>query len=853
MPQLNKFIKPQLKLYSYLIATTLLNSIFQLAPVLAEGTQAGQSISNTATATYEDPNNPGTTINTTSNTVTVTVAEVAGVTVTNSGTSFKTDSNSDGKINIGDTIYYNYTVTNVGNDPTKLRIPDQPAVTGPGQLNGKVQISYDGGNTWQDVTDGGTITNSIPPSDAVMVRVPVQVTNGANGGDIISVKLGDTPGDAQNQLRSENGGDLYTVDNDNGTAPGEVDGLPVNGVREASATQQVTVDSSLKTYTLATLLKTRTAQTSAGAVGPGGDNISYGLTLQVENNDPTGNGISPAPLTGTNISSLSGSYILVSDAIPAGTKLVSTQAPSGWQVIYTDSSVSALDANQATWTTTPPSDLATVTRVGFIRTGSIAPGTAVTGFQINVEVVGTPTSITVANIAQLFGTSPSGAPVYDESGDKNPSNFDGSNPPAGTDTNNDKIPDTLPSDAVDDGYINPTDSDNNGIPDEVEGASGIGTDPNNDNSGAGAGGEANIVTITTAPPVSVLNGPRDAPDAVAENDNNKDFTNKSSLVPAGTLPGTTIDPDGVSFTNTVKNTGTTPANISLLPTPPAVASDLPTNTLVTITYGSLSATYKYNGTTFEFVSAQGQVNNQNISDTNPIRIDGVQAGSTANYGVEVNLPSETPLSTDINRGFPVPITAYIDDNTPGFQGTEPKNITIDRVYTGFLKLVKKSRVLKGTGLDVGAGQDNFATTPNLDTDTSNDVPRKPSPGNIIEYQISYMNISTPQSGIGNVILSANKVVIVEDGTISTASGDGKNNWAVDNDGNGQIDTSNVVGSAKDSGAATITFFSGKPATTSAGDQTGVTVSTDVTKYVDTVSGTVAPGEERTFTFQRKVN
>jgi hypothetical protein len=47
-------------------------------PALSAGTAAGTNISNTATATYNDPNNPGTTLDAQSNTVTVTVAEVAG-------------------------------------------------------------------------------------------------------------------------------------------------------------------------------------------------------------------------------------------------------------------------------------------------------------------------------------------------------------------------------------------------------------------------------------------------------------------------------------------------------------------------------------------------------------------------------------------------------------------------------------------------------------------------------------------------------------------------------------------------------------------------------------------------------
>lgn len=56
--------------YRRLLAATLLISgtLPLAAPVLADGTAAGAQISNTATATYQDPNNPGTTLNATSNT-----------------------------------------------------------------------------------------------------------------------------------------------------------------------------------------------------------------------------------------------------------------------------------------------------------------------------------------------------------------------------------------------------------------------------------------------------------------------------------------------------------------------------------------------------------------------------------------------------------------------------------------------------------------------------------------------------------------------------------------------------------------------------------------------------------------
>ncbi|MDZ8136488.1 MAG: hypothetical protein RM049_14450 [Nostoc sp. DedQUE04] len=838
----NQSVNKQRKLYQFLVATALLTgSLFQfLAPVLADGTTAGTSISNTATATYEDPNSPGTTINATSNTVVVTVAEVAGITVTGSGV---TDNNG-GNVAVGDLLIYTYTLTNVGNDPTKFHIPNQATTTGPGTVSGtlpnggtvnSLQYSTDGGQTWINVPQGGVDTPSVPVNGTVLVRVPVTVQAGAQTNDVITVTLGNTPGDAQNQLRSPDGGDVFTVDNPDGST-GEVSGTPVNGTREASATEQIKVGLTVKTYALASILKIRSGYNNAGTTAITDDKLTYDLSLRVESNDPTGQGITPSALTGTsiNINGATGTYILVSDAIPAGTDLaVAPTAPPGWQTVYTTNPVTT-NANTASWTTTAPASLASVTRVGFINNPatitSIAPGTTVNGFSIQLAVESTASSpLTVANIAQLFGQTPSSnLPVYDESGDQNPSNYNGSpgsmTPPLGTDSNGDGIPDTLPPGNVDDGYIN--------TPASPE----TGTDAGNNNTGTGTGGEANVFTVQAPVASALLNGPQNAPDATGPSGlTNDDFTNKSSLVPAGTAPGSTLDPQSVGFTNTVKNSGTDSGVLKIEPTPPAIPGDLPNNTKVTITYGSQSAVYTYNNGAFALTTGTA------------ITIPNVAPGASINYGVEVDLPPGTQLSTDISKGFPVPITASIDNYTTDTNGDgikdtgndntfDSSNITIDRVYTGFLKLLKMSRVLQGTGPVVQGNDGTFSIDP-----------KKPAPGNIIEYQIQYTNISDPQSGTGNVILNANKVVITEDGTKSP------NNWALDNDASGQIDTSNIVGSAKDSGSATIQFFSGNPATSSGIDQTGTTANTDVAKYIDTVTGTIAPGIQRTFTFQRKVN
>jgi hypothetical protein len=471
-------------------------------------------------------------------------------------------------------------------------------------------------------------------------------------------------------------------------------------------------------------------------------------------------------------------------------------------------------------------------------TSDIPAGTTVTGFAIPLAIPAgtTATTLTINNIAQLVGQTPGtgGLPVYDESGDQNPSNYSGTvgnMTPGAASTNG-----ILPTDAA---AVLAT------IIDGVADPASQGIDTNNDNTGTGPGGEDNQLTITTTTPVlGVLNGPLNAAGATGpDGTTNTDFTNKSSLIPAGTNPGSTIDPAPVAFTNTVQNTSGAPDDVTLAPTVPADRLDLPTGTKVTITYNSASAVYTYDQAgSGSFTIAPGGT---------PISIPNVATGATVNYGVEVDLPAGTKLSTDTltdyqgdtEWGYPVPITATIGNAT---------NITIDRVYTGFLQLLKFSKILKGTGPDVIGNQGNFNSTPAytntgivIDPDpATGDEARTPSPGNIIQYEIRYKNISTSQgTGTGNVILQAQNVVITEQGDLSTTAGDGKNNWAKDNDNDGIIDTSNVIGTAT---AITTTF-------TPNGDISGATPATDVTKYVNSPTTSIAPQTSGTFTFQRKLN
>lgn len=867
MLKLNKSANNQRKRYRSLIAAGLLcNSLFQfVAPVLAEGTKAGEVISNTATATYEDGN--GQIINATSNTVTVTVAEVAGITITANGF----DDPNQGTVVSGDQLFYNFIVKNIGNDPTKFHIPATAAVTSLGTF---VRLEYrldNNPNTaWTpiDATGNGIDTASIAADGSIFVRAVVTVNAGASAGQTIKVTLGDTgtSTNTQNQPRTTNTGDVYTVDN-TGTTNGDIAGDPANGVREASAFVDATVNAS--SYTFAKVLKTLPANgvNDAGTAKINDDTLSYNLSLEVQLTDPTGKGINPAALTGTLIKGFTEPRILVSDAIPLNTQLAAVPAaPTGWQAVYTTDPIST-NANAATWQLlTTSTNLTTVTRVGFVNNPaasvtSVIPNSPAINFSIQVRVRSTFTgaSLTVNNIAQLFGqsngvantdTNNDGIPdtfIYDESGDQDPSNYNGITPP-GADTNNDGIPDAAPT-PVEDGYI-----------DSSTDLTSTGTDSGNNNGGTGPGGEANS-TIVTQVTAIVQNGPETFPNATGPGgDLNTDFTNKSSLVDANAKPGATINPTAVTFTNTVRNASTQANDISLLPIPPSPATNLPTDTTVTITYVQngtpLSKQYTWNGSEFLF-------NNSPINETTDyITVNDVQPGGNITYSVVVDLPLGTRLSTDddILRGYPVLITAFVDDTTIGLGTETARNTTINRVYTGFLKLVKESRVLKGTGPDVGAGQDNFDSTPAFDPDGSGpllsvdpnpnvaDVQRTPAPGNIIEYQIRYRNISEiqPSGGANNVILTANNVIITEDGALSITPGDGLNNWALDRNSDGIIDTSNVANTATDSsGNATIEFFNVNATTD--------TSNTDVTRYVDK-AGNVAPSPtDQTFKFQRRVN
>jgi hypothetical protein len=792
-----------------ILALAVGGSLQLVLSVLANPTPPNTAINNTATATYTDPNSPGTTINTTSNTVTVTVAEVAGVTAVPVSAN---DVSPGGGFLPGHVVEYIFQIKNTGNDPTQFFIPSTASITGT-SAQGTILISTDNGATYNPIPVGN-LTPSIIAGGTVLVKVPVTIGAGVSTGDVIRVTLGDTGANDNSQatqnvdssLDGVGTNEIRTVDN-TGTANGDTAGNPVNNEREASAFQQITIGAQQQAF--AAVLKTRTGYSNSGTSALNDDVLTYKLGLRVDNARPSGSSgaLAPAALAGTPISvgGVTVSRVLVSDAIPAQTVLTGTPtAPSGWTVVYTASPVGTI-ANAAAWFTNPTAigGIANAKRIGFINDGPIPPSTTVIdNFIFQVQTTGVTTTTTIANIAQVFGTTDGGgtAIVYDESGDSTPTNYNDNGTPGST----------TPTTGVADPNTDGIDRGNNNGGDTL--------DPS-----LNGGGENNVYTLTE--PGTILNGPNGQPGATGPTGGiNDDFTNKSSNVPEDQAPGSTIDPDPVTFTNTISSS-TTLTDVLLVPSDLTGTNTLPNNTTVTISFGGSSATYTYNGTDFVI----------NAGDT-PITIPTLTANTPVNYTVVVDLPAGTPLSTDLgttrgdNPSYPVPVYAFQDANgngTPDPATETTSNATIDRVYTGFLRLLKEARVLDRNGNEV----QGFSTAP---------ATTNIRPGNILEYRITYTNISLPLgSGVNSQTLSAANVVITEDGIA------GSNNWAEDQNGDGAIDTQNVVGSAVGTNG-TVTFAPG-------GDVRGTTAATDVTRYENNLGATtIAPSGTGNFTFRRQV-
>jgi hypothetical protein len=358
-------------------------------------TAGGTVISNQAAASYSDGTNNFTTV---SNTVTVTVAKVSGLTITTNATSPTT-------LVAGQTgVLYSFRVNNIGNFADQVRflasgasiqLSSTGSLTGTSITRAVIDSSAAGANAGViDAGDTNIFTNgadvlsaSIAQNGYVDVLVEVSV-GAAAAGDQIRVQLGDATTDNQ-ATASPSTHEVRTE-----TTP------TANGTREAVEIISATVQNNAQLQLGVTY--------PAGPVALGSD-ITYGWTLC----NTGARSAQSMTLGGTT-----GIFIVA--PVPAGTTLKSGQTfTNATTVLYTNSPLTTAPT-AATWTTTPSG---TVTRVAFSVGSTLAapvsPATSNCASAINMVVTITTTNATndIYEIGDAFANNSLGSQVTDQSGD----------------------------------------------------------------------------------------------------------------------------------------------------------------------------------------------------------------------------------------------------------------------------------------------------------------------------------------------------------------------------------------------------------------------------------------------------
>lgn len=700
------------------------------AQALAQQTPGGTSISNTATATYEDSG--GNPYSTTSLPVVVTVANVAGLAITPDG--------GGGSVVAGNTnASVAFTVTNTGNFSDTVTFQANGAsliVGGAITLANVTQAFVDAdGDGVYDVGELNILTNPAPvtsasitataPGNTLTVVVKYSVPNNASGN--ITIQLGDTPGAGNGDNAVAN---LSANEVRNTTAG-------VNGRSEGRGNYTVTVQ------TDAQLQTTLTVAPAAGTVAPGSD-ITYTMNTcntgtQTANATTIQRGPS-GPVTGV--------FEIV--PIPAQTSLAVGQVFPAGTLYSTDglnlNPLSAVGAQWLSWQASPPANLSLVRRIAFNRGASLAAAACTTNISYRVTVnANADADIPVLAIVDSFAINTFNGQLTDQSGDTVSGAGNGR-------------ADLSPAGSLPDGS-------NLSQPGNID-------------------GDGVLILTLIAKQGSVLNGPSGQPGATGPlNTTNDDFTNKSvNTGIAGIPPGGSTNAAGtVTFNNTVQNTGNSNDIFTL--TVSNFAS-LPAGTVVVITTPNGTVT----------------VNAGNPAGSVPIN---VARNATANYTVVVTLPTNQLVLT----GFDARLRATSTNTPANF------NDTLDRTWTGFVRLVKQTpvQIINGTG---------------------NGGPTDAVPGAMIVYVITYTNVSGGNgAGANNGLLTASNVVISEIGDFGT------NNW--------RNTTTQVIG---------------PPAALDPSDSNGGAITDGVTNgpvtaatyhLKDTV-GTLLPGATGTFTFRRLI-
>jgi hypothetical protein len=662
-----------------------------VAPAQAQ-TTGGTVISNQASATYSDGG--GNNFSSVSNTVTVTVANVAGLAIT-------PDAGSNPSVVPGQTsVDFSFTVTNTSNFATQVRFLASGAsvqVTGPATVQAAViDLNNNGigaGDTDIKGNAADVLSASLARNASITVIVRVNVSGTAAAGDTVNVRLGDASTGSptfDNQTANTSANEVRTSSGASAPAGGEAE---ARGDISASVQSDVQLRAVMNA--------------PAGPVALGSD-ITY--TLQLCND---GNRVASAVTLGA----FSGVYIIV--PVPAGTTLAAANSfPAG--TLYTNSLLTTAPLS-ATWSNAPTG---TTTRIAFRVGATLADSTCSSNFNFIATVTTTDATTPIYAIADAFALNTVSATQTDQTGD------------------------TLTNRGDSNANFNEP---RRGVP------------PAADDAASPTQGYQLPTTLQRVG--NVLIGPAGQPAATGPTDQNDDYTNRSVTAGiAGIAPlGATTAGDTVDFTNTVRNTGN--------------SNDVFTLTAPTVPAG-FTVAISTNGTAGPFTTVSG-----GGSVTLPVSF-----GQQANIVVRVTAPAGQTVLTPFQT-----VIRATSANTAA-----NSNDTIDRLYTGFLQLTKTATVINGTG--VGGATDAV-------------------PGAVIEYSITYTNISS-SGGTNNATLTVSSLVITENGN------NAPNNWGTTTD--------QVVGSASDTLGGTIT-----------GDAAASTVLTDSV-------ATLAPGQSGIFKFRRTI-
>jgi len=260
----------------------------------------------------------------------------------------------------------------------------------------------------------------------------------------------------------------------------------------------------------------------------------------------------------------------------------------------------------------------------------------------------------------------------------------------------------------------------------------------------------------------VLIGPCGFAGATGPTGINDDFTNRSIDIGIAnfSLGGVTTAPATIIFRNTIQNTG---GDDDLF---------------------VLSAPIKPAGFMIE-ISIDNGDNYLALETSNPNVTLPIAYHAAAIILVRISAPAGLKVLTGFETVIRATSTAM----------PAAANDTIDRLYTGFVRLDRSATVVNGTSRAVLA-----------------------EPGIEIEYAVSYANVSTG-AGVGNSLLTAHNLVISENGNSAT------NNWGAT--------TEHMVGASDTQGGLII------------GYRMGSTSRTDIVT-------TLEAGQSGVFRFKRKV-